>query len=37
MTDLGTLQAAWACPQCRLYRRIALVLLVAAACSLILL
>jgi hypothetical protein len=37
MADLGTLQAAWACPQCRLYRRVALALAVAAACSLILL
>jgi hypothetical protein len=31
------MHAAWACPQCRLYRRVALVLVVAAACSLILL
>jgi hypothetical protein len=37
MADLGTLRAAWACPQCRRYRRVALALLVAAACSLILL
>jgi hypothetical protein len=37
VTDLGTLQAAWACAQCRLYRRIALALVVAAACSLIVL
>jgi hypothetical protein len=35
--DLGTIHAAWACPQCRFYRRVALVLVVAAACSLILL
>jgi hypothetical protein len=35
--DLGTIQAAWACPQCRRYRRAALVLVVVAACSLILL
>jgi hypothetical protein len=31
------MQAAWACEKCRFYRRIALVLVVAAACSLILL
>jgi len=37
VTDLGTLQTAWACDQCRSYRRIALALVVAAACSLILL
>jgi hypothetical protein len=37
MTDLGTLQAAWGCPQCRFYRRVALALAVAAACSLIVL
>jgi hypothetical protein len=37
MADLGTLQTAWACPQCRRYRRVAIVLMVAAACSLILL
>jgi len=37
MTDLGTLQAAWACAQCRRYRRVALALIVAAACSLVLL
>jgi hypothetical protein len=35
--DLATMQAAWACAQCRFYRRIALVLVVVAACSLILL
>jgi hypothetical protein len=37
MADLGTLHAAWACAQCRRYRRVALALVVAAACSLILL
>jgi hypothetical protein len=37
MADMRTLQAAWACPQCRRYRRIALAMLVAAACSLVLL
>jgi hypothetical protein len=37
MTDLGTLRAAWACPRCRLYRRVALALAVAAAGSLMLL
>jgi hypothetical protein len=37
MTQPGTLQAAWTCAQCRRYRRVALMLVVAAACSLILL
>jgi hypothetical protein len=37
VTDLGTLQAAWTCAQCRRYRRIALLLVVAAASLLILL
>jgi hypothetical protein len=32
--DLGTVRAAWACPRCRRYRRVALALVVAAACSL---
>jgi hypothetical protein len=35
--DLETIHAVWACPQCRRYRRAALVLVVVAACSLILL
>jgi hypothetical protein len=35
--DIGKLHATWACAQCRFYRRIAFVLVAAAACSLILL
>jgi hypothetical protein len=31
------MHAAWACAQCRFYRRIAFVLVVAAACSWVLL
>jgi hypothetical protein len=37
MMDLGTLHAAWACPQCRRYRRLALLLTATAVCALILL
>jgi hypothetical protein len=37
MIDLGTLQTAWACAECRRYRRLALILVVAATCALILL
>jgi len=37
MADLERLQRAWDCPQCRRYRWIALALIVAASCALILL
>jgi hypothetical protein len=37
MANLGRLQRAWDCPQCRCYRRIALVLMIAAGCALMLL
>jgi hypothetical protein len=37
MIDLGTLQTAWACAECRRYRRLALILVVAATCALFLL
>ena len=37
MSNLGTLQTAWACPECRRYRRLALAFMVAAACAFLLL
>jgi len=37
MTNLGRLQRTGECPQCRRYRRIALALIVAAGCALMLL
>jgi hypothetical protein len=37
MANLGRLQGAWKCPECRFYRRMAMALLIALTCALILL
>jgi hypothetical protein len=37
MADLERLPRTWDCPACRRYRRIALALIVAAGCALMLL
>jgi hypothetical protein len=37
MANLGRLQAAWNCPECRFYRRMAIISIIALGCALILL